>query len=138
MSTLLVAALLSLAPAAEADAAPNLDGKWLIVYAEEGSRRNNAWEQRIATMKGDTMTYEDAGKQNTVKLKFGPNQTVEATRTGEGGSAGKTLRGVFVAGQDYLTISLEAPEGRKAPASGRASSGDFILILRKQAGKPRP
>ena len=127
MSTLFVATLLAFV-AADADA-PKLDGTWQVVYAEEGGRRNNAWEQRLATVKGDTLTYEDAGKKRTVKLKFGPGQTVEATRSGEGEGAGKAHRGVYIAGQDYLCMSLEAGDGKKA---GHTSSGDFILILRKQ------
>jgi uncharacterized protein (TIGR03067 family) len=131
MCTLFVTTMLALA-ASYAEDKPNLDGKWMVVYAEEGGRRNNAWEQRLATMKDDTLTYEDAGKKRTVQLKFGPHQTVEATRTGEGGNE-KPLHGVYVAAQDYLVISLEAAEGKKPPPGQRHSSGDFILILRKQA-----
>lgn len=131
MSPILVTAFLAFV-GAQADG-PNLDGKWLVVYAEEGGRRNNAWEQRLATVKGDTLTYEDAGKTRTVNLKLGKNQTVEATREGDEKPA---LRGVLIAGQDYVCISLEAPEGRKPPSGqGRKSSGDFILILRKQVAK---
>jgi hypothetical protein len=128
MVTLFAAMLLGLT-AFQADAGPKLDGKWLVVYAEEGGRRNNAWEQQLATIKGPTLTYDDSGTQRTLQLKFGERQTVEATREGQE----KPVRGVYVAGQDYLTLSLEAPEGKKSNAKERGSSGDFILILRKQA-----
>jgi hypothetical protein len=127
MSTFLVATLLGLT-GFHADEGPKLDGKWLVVYAEEGGRRNNAWEQQLAVIKGSTITYEDAGKQRIVQLKFGEHQAVEANRDGQE----KPVRGVCIVGQDYLSISLEAPEGKKSGAQERGSSGDFILILRKQ------
>jgi hypothetical protein len=130
MSTFFAATLLCLT-ALQADAGPKLDGKWLVVYAEEGGRRNNAWEQQLATIKGSTLTYDDSGKQRTLQLKFGQHQTVEATREGQE----KPVRGVCIAGQDYLSISLEAPEGKKSGAQERGSSGDFILILRKQVAR---
>lgn len=56
MSTMLVTTLLTFV-AAQDDAGPKLDGKWLVVYAEEGGRRNNAWEQRLATIEKDALTY---------------------------------------------------------------------------------
>jgi uncharacterized protein (TIGR03067 family) len=135
MSVLFVTTLLALTTS-YADDKPNLDGKWLVVYAEEGGRRNNSWEQQLAILKDDTLTYEDAGKKRTVKLKFGAHQTVEAMRGGEGGEE-KPHKGVYVAAQDYLVISLEAGEGKKpAAGQGHRSSGDFVLILRKQ-GTPK-
>lgn len=67
-----------------------------------------------------------------MRLKFGAHQSVEATRSGDEGE--KTFHGVYIAGQDYLCISLEAPGEKKAEAAqGHRSSGDFILILRKRA-----
>jgi hypothetical protein len=117
-----------------ATAAPNLDGKWLVVYAEEGGRRNNAWEQRLATMKGDTLTYEQDGKERTIRLKLGPNQTLEAAGAGE--PSAKPLTGVYIAGQDYLCISI-GPAPREGGNMG-PSSGSFILILRRQLAGAAP
>jgi hypothetical protein len=134
MNPLLVSTLLALAATPALDekqaAAPKLDGKWTVVYAEEGGRRNTAWETRPATFKDDTLSYEDAGKQIHLKLKFGPHQTVSAT--GLGKEQDKSGKGVYIAGQDYLSLSLN-PEGSSREAGG--SSGDFILILRRQRAK---
>lgn len=131
---------------------PALDGKWLIVYAEEGGRRNNAWEQRVATIKGDTLSYEAEEKRRSMQLTFGPNQTLSAKVAGEGKA--KIHKGVYIAAQDYLCISLvtggkakDAGAGAAAAGAGQApaaaaqkggahhSSGDFIVILRRQRAK---
>jgi len=132
--------------AGEADK-PALDGKWLIVYAEEGGRRNNAWEQRVATVKGNTLSYEAEEKQRSMQLTLGPNQTVSAK------VEGKAHKGVYIAGQDYLCISLVTGAKKKGAETGATaveptvaaaaaqkggghhSSGDFILILRRQLAK---
>ena len=112
-------------PAEEKEgAAPKLDGKWTIVYAEEGGRRNTAWETRPAMFKDGTLSYENEGKTRSIKLKFGPHQTVTAT----GGTEGKEHKGVAIASQDYLCISLG---GEKKGTS----SGAFILILRRARTK---
>ncbi len=110
------------------ETAPKVEGRWRIVYAEEGGRRNNAWEQKIATVKDDKLSYESEGKTRTLKLTFGPHQTVKAE--GEG-----TFRGVYIHGQDYLCISLN---NAKDEDKGRGeSSASFILILRKQREKEK-
>jgi hypothetical protein len=124
-----------------AQGATALDGKWTIVYAEEGGRRNNSWEMRPATFKGDTLTYDDNGKERALHLKFGPHQTV--TVTGVGKDTDKTFRGVCIVSQSYLCISVSAakprPEGRgavkeeaRADAPASNSSGEFVVILRRQ------
>lgn len=107
-------------------AGPKLDGKWTIVYAEEGGRRNTAWETRPAMFKDGELSYEEEGKKHSMKLKFGAHQSVTASGLGKDGD--KDGKGVVIAGQDYVTISLTT-EGAK-PAAG--SSGDFIMILRRQ------
>ena len=110
-------------PAEEKEgAAPKLDGKWMIVYAEEGGRRNTAWEARPATFKDGTLSYESEGKMRSMKLAFGPHQSVTAT----GGKEGKAHKGVAIVGQDYVCISLGGAKG--------GSSGSFILILRRARG----
>ncbi len=117
-----------------ADAGARLDGKWLIVYAEEGGRRNNAWEQRQATVSGGTLSYDEGGgKRRTLRLKLGPKQTLEATGD-EGGDVKGAWHGVYVLGQDYLSISLLKGDSGAAGGKGHGSSGDFILILRRQRG----
>jgi hypothetical protein len=140
---LLMAALTAGAQEQPAEAGPHVAGKWLIVYAEEGGRRNNSWEQRQATIKHNTLTYEANGKEHSVQLKFGPNQTVTATS-----SEGNAHQGVYIAGHDYLCISLESGtlsgaaggEGKQGAEGGRRgeghSSGSFILILRHQRSGP--
>jgi hypothetical protein len=161
MSTLLVTTVLALGCGAQpaAGAGAPADGKWLIVYAEEGGRRNNAWEQRQATLSKGTLSYEaEGGKMRSLKLKFGPHQTLEATvSVGGGAGEGVMRRGVYILGQDYLCISLEkagkagagAPGAKKeAPleviqptataGQEHASSGDFVLILRRQRGGKKP
>jgi hypothetical protein len=161
MTTLLVTAALALGygDGVKGGKGPSADGKWLIVYAEEGGRRNNAWEQRQATLSKGTLSYEsEAGKKRSLKLKFGPHQTLEATISAGGGAGAAVMRrGVYIRGQDYLCISLGKEGGKKgaaAPGAGRdlaareaaqetavgagtdhGSSGDFILILRRQRGK---
>lgn len=138
-------------------AAGSADGKWVIVYAEEGGRRNNAWEQRLATCMGGTLSYEDTtGKKLSIALKFGPHQTLDANVTEAGGNAGKAWHGVYILGQDYLCMSLNkgarkgggtsstgggggetsstaVPARATAVAGGGASgdSADFIMILRR-------
>ena len=106
--------------------APKVEGKWRIVYAEEGGRRNNAWEQKVASVEGNTLSYESEGQKRSIKLTFGPHQTVKAE--GE-----KEYSGVYISGQDYLCLSLnDAKDPEKTPRG--ESSGSFILILRKQRG----
>jgi hypothetical protein len=108
------------------EAAPKVDGKWRIVYAEEGGRRNNSWEQKVATVNRDTLSYESEGKKRSLKLTFGPHQTVKAKGDQE-------FTGVYIHGQDYLCISLNSA---KDASEGRGqSSGSFILILRKMPEK---
>jgi hypothetical protein len=105
------------------EAAPKVEGRWRIVYAEEGGRRNNAWEQKIATVNDNTLSYDNEGKKRTLKLTFGPHQTVKAEGEGE-------FSGVYIHGQDYLCVSLNGAKDEKT-ARGQ-SSASFILILRKQ------
>jgi hypothetical protein len=131
MSSLLLAALLtsSAAPAADADA-PKVEGKWLIAYAEEGGRRNNAWEAKVATVSDGTLTYERDGKRNTLKLTFGPHETVKAVLDKEGDDEGVkkgNYGGVYIAGQDYFCLSLNGEGANKG-----TSSAAFILILKRQ------
>ena len=141
MSPLFMATVLALMPAADqptkADAAaPDLNGGWLIVYAEEKGRRIQKWEQLKATIKDGALTYVKDDKDFTITLKFGPHQTVKATT---GGKDEMAADGVCIAGQDYLCISLtggsfaSAKEDKDAPKN--RSSGDFILILRRQRDK---
>jgi hypothetical protein len=144
MSTLLMAAMLATVGADQPGAKgaegamPQVEGKWLIVYAEEGSRRMNSWEQRVVTIKDNTLSYERDGKEQTIRLKFGPHQSLKASADGkeEGASGGE---GVYIAGQDYLCLSLATghfggDKGSSArPQEGQGtSSGSFILILRRQ------
>jgi hypothetical protein len=132
MSSMLLAALLvggAEAPAADA-AAPKIEGKWLIAYAEEGGRRNNAWEAKVATVKDDTLTYERDGKKNTLKLTFGAHETVKAALDTEGEEKGikkGNYQGVYIAGQDYFCLALNGAGTEKG-----TSSAAFILILKRQ------
>ena len=126
MKLLLLTTVLALGAARPAEeekegAAPKLDGKWTIVYAEEGGRRNTAWETKPATFKDGTLSYEDEGKTRSLTLKFGPHQTVTATGHKEGD---KSHKGVYIAARDYVSVSLEG-------ATKGTSSGAFILILRR-------
>src|SRR5262249_30658932 len=136
MGALLMVSMLALAAdesAASSSAA--IQGRWQIVYAEEGGRRDNSWEQRQATISGDTLKYEADGREHSIELKLGQQQALEASESG-----GKSHRGVYIVGRDYLCISLEsgrfgsanrgeAQERGTAKAGGRErSSGSFILI----------
>lgn len=122
----------------EKAAAQNIDGKWLIVYAEEGNRRNTTWEQKVATGKGDSLSYSKEGEDRSLTLTFGEHQTVKASLAigGKVPDEGKGLSGVYIYGQDYLCISLNsgaAKKGEEAKSGdGTKSSGNFILILRRQ------
>jgi hypothetical protein len=132
MGTLLVAAVLSLGPGEEpvekpAEAAPDVSGSWLIVYAEEKGRRIQKWEQVKATIKDGALTYDRDGKDYTINLKFGPGQTLKASV----GKEDATASGVYIAAQDYVCLSLSGGAFAAGEKKG-ASSGDFILILRKQ------
>lgn len=116
-------------------AAPDIEGKWLIVYAEEGSRRNTTWEQKVATAKGEMLSYSKEGEDRSLKLTFGANQTVKAALSVGDKASDKSLSGVYIAGQDYLCLSLNPPStDRKSDekADAKKSSGTFILILRRQ------
>lgn len=130
MNLLLLTALFALgADEAKENATSKLDGRWTIVYAEEGGRRNTAWEARPATFKEGKLSYEDEGKKRSLEMKFGPQQTLSVTGLGKDGDKG--AKGVYIAGQDYLSLSLITRD--KAREDG--SSGDFILILRRQRSK---
>lgn len=136
MRLLLVAAVVALgAGPGMGGGAGGPEGKWLIVYAEQGGRRNNAWEQRVAVIKGNVLSYEAEEKERSIQLSFGPNQTLTA-KVAEEGKGAKTHRGVYIAGQDYLCISLVTGDGKGKGAGASAgegrSSGDFIVILRRQ------
>lgn len=129
MTPLLMATVLLFAADEKKADAPKVEGRWRIVYAEEGGRRNNAWEQRLATVRDNAISYEVEGKTRSLKLSFGEHQTLKAS--GEGETKGE-YSGVYIHGQDYLCLSLNAKEGDKGRGQ---SSGSFILILRKQRGK---
>jgi hypothetical protein len=155
MTSLLMVAALAMAPGAPASKAaegPDLDGKWLIVYAEEKGRRSQNWEQKVGTFKDGALTYEKDGKELTINFKFGPHQTVKATGgKAEGGTSGES-DGVYIAGQDYFCVSLSGgtftggekgtskdkdsepkqPTAKADDTNKGNSSGDFILILRRQ------
>jgi hypothetical protein len=141
-----MATVLALTPAeqppARADApGPDINGGWLIVYAEEKGRRIQKWEQSKVTAKDGALTYERDGKDFTITLKFGPHQTVKATTGGKDEAA----NGVCIVGQDYLCLSLSGgafkgvKEDKDKPKiedpKGSHSSSDFILILRRQRDK---
>jgi hypothetical protein len=126
MTPLLLATVLAVGGDVPNADAPKIDGKWLIVYAEEGGKRNNSWEQRQATADGTTLTYKVDDKEQTIKLTFGDHMMLKATCTGEQKGM---YSGVYIAGQDYLCIAVN-PEGGKADKG--TSSAAFILILRKQ------
>lgn len=130
----LCAALVA-AGADEKPAAPDIEGKWLIVYVEEGGKRNATWEQQVATAKGDTLTYSKEGDDRKLGLTFGAGQTVKVTGAG-GKDAKAEMSGVYILGQDYLCLSLNPAGDKKADppakADKKASSGAFILILRRQ------
>jgi hypothetical protein len=142
MSRILLGAALFVALAAGTSAraedkpgAPNVEGKWLIVYVEEGGKRNATWEQQVATVKGDSLTYSKEGDERKLKLSFGDKQTVKVSGVG-GKDAKGEMSGVFIIGQDYLCLSLNSTGGKggdpPAKADAKKSSGDFIIILRRQ------
>jgi hypothetical protein len=121
MNALLVATLLAAGAGEAGDekkpgAMPKVEGKWLIVYTEEGGRRNTAWERKVATVRGATLTYEREGEKRTIKLAFGPHQTLRATFSG--GDKKGSYQGVYIAGRDYVCLSLNPAKGgeRGAPA----------------------
>ena len=125
MIQLLMATAVLVGANERAEDAPKVEGKWRIVYAEEGGRRNNTWEQQMANVEGNKISYESEGKKLSIKLTFGPHQTVKAE--GE-----KEYSGVYIHGQDFLCLSLN---DAKDPDKARGeSSASFILILRKHAG----
>lgn len=127
MTPLLLSVVMTMG--AEPKAAPDVDGKWLIVYAEEGGRRNTTWEQKVATLKDGTLTYNKEGEERTLNLKFDGDQKLTATLTVGKEGTGKSLSGVYIAGQDYMALSLNG-EGAKDGAG--KSSGAYILMLRRQ------
>jgi len=141
-------------PAAQAHT-PHVEGKYLIVYSEEGGHRNTAWEQKVATVHDNTLSYEREGRKHSLQLHFGPHQTLRASLSGAGASEGaekesaahgREYHGVYIASQQYLCLSLNREHGHRegggegrnrsgASASGAGhgtSSGSFILILRRQ------
>jgi uncharacterized protein YxeA len=128
MTALLTTVVLAVG-AAQAAEAPKIDGKWLIVYAEEGGKRNTTWEQRVATAEKDVLSYSKDGDDRQVKLSFGAKQTATATLKAGGKDLG-AMSGVYISGQDYLCLSLN-PDAAKG-GGGSTSSGAFILILRRQ------
>jgi hypothetical protein len=132
MTPLLLTVALAVGAEAKADG-PDVEGKWLIVYAEEGGRRNTTWEQQVATLKGDMLSYSKEGEERSLRLKFGADQKLTATLSvgGKAAAEGKSLDGVFIAGQDYLCLSLNAA-GKGGDAKGGGSKPAFILILRRQ------
>jgi hypothetical protein len=128
MTALAMTVVLAVSYSAAADA-PSIDGKWLIVYAEEGGKRNTTWEQRVATAEKDTLSYSKDGDDRVVKLTFGAKQTLTATLKADGKDLG-AFSGVCIQGQDYLCLSLNSDTAKGADKT--TSSGTFILILRKQ------
>ena len=128
MTALAMTVVLAVNASAAAEV-PNIDGKWLIVYAEEGGKRNTTWEQRVATAEKDSLSYSKDGDDRMVKLTFGAKQSVTANLKAGGKDLG-ALSGVYILGQDYLCLSLNSDTAKAADKT--TSSGSFILILRKQ------
>jgi hypothetical protein len=132
---------IALAAGAEGQAAtPLVEGRWLIAYVEEGGRRETSWEQRVATLKGNTLSFSKESEVRTLRLAFGPRQTLKASiSTTAKESSGnrqeskerdaRSRTGVYIAGQDYLCISLE--DGQEAK-DRKGSSGSYILVMRRQ------
>jgi hypothetical protein len=71
------------------------------------------WARALAaTVQGNTLSYESEGKKRSLELSFCPQQTVKAK-----GEAKDDYSGVYILGQDYLCISLNAGEEDRAAHS---------------------
>lgn len=59
---------------------PVADGQWSVVYAElDGKKMADAQGQAV-TLRGNSLTYTLDGKHQTVRLNFGPNNTLTAMK----------------------------------------------------------
>jgi len=143
MTPLLLAVVL--AAGAEGQAVPpQVEGRWLITYVEEDGRRETSWEQRVATVKGNTLSFSKESEVRRLQLTFGPRQTLKASisttakessqeRKESSERGARSMTGVCIAAQDYLCISLEgANVSGKEAKDRKRSSGSYILIMRRQ------
>src|SRR4051794_33316736 len=106
MYAVVLMTLTSTGTVAAAEGKP-LDGTWLIVYSEEAGRRNTAWESKVATVSGNTLTYEgDKKSKLALQFSFRPNQTASVTLTRDDADGTGKYEGVYIASRDYLALSL--------------------------------
>ncbi len=130
-----------------ADGALRLDGQWNIVYAEMDGQRTDPSRVTNISIRDNVVTCRQDGQVKQYRLEFGPHHMVRCTAlsgaaattpTAAGQRSGTddahSHHGVYVAGQDFLALSLN----KGAEHSGQAQwtkeepkGADLVLILRR-------
>lgn len=133
-----------------------IDGEWTAVYAEMDGQKVEIKKLTNVIIKNNVVTCNQDGKPKSFLLEFGPHQMVRCTEqnaakpleqpTEQRGT--HTHHGVYIASQDYLSLSLNKgidrrtpgvrEEGKERDAQPRAAGwgmgphgSDMVLILRR-------
>jgi hypothetical protein len=99
-----------------------VDGEWTVVYAKrDGKKMDNKDDKDVVTLRDNVLDYKRDSKQPSIKLDFGPNQTVRAWALSnsqgdlQAGRATNRLTpdytGVCIVTAEYLCISLNPASG---------------------------
>ena len=114
---------------------PLQDGQWTVICAEMDGQKLEEAKLRTVTVQGNTLTYAHDGKQCVVRLEFGPNNTIRATKlsqtsTGSGGTAGSDRSG-GTAGSDRSGAGSDrtgAASGQETCQGVYVAAQDFFCV----------
>src|SRR3954467_15229929 len=65
----------------------SIDGQWTVVYAEKDGKKMNLEDKSPVTIKNNTLTFKEDGKERMLRMHFGPGYTFWAM--GENDRSGK-------------------------------------------------
>jgi hypothetical protein len=94
--------------------ASNLDGTWMVLYAEKDGQKLADHQNQTVTIKGNVLTVNKDGQEHSIRLQFGPNHHLTATPEAGQHAAHTQAR----PGERQQAGSAE---GRNQPAAGAAA-----------------
>jgi hypothetical protein len=120
-----------------------LDGQWTVVYFESHGHQAQAGSNATVTIHGGTLTFMRDGRQHTMHLNFGPNNTLTVSGMGEGHEGtgrGQTQGAPGTPGETGNRPSPRLGGGNPAPGAANPATQPGQQANRQgqaQQGNPR-
>jgi len=113
-----------------------IDGDWSVTYVEMDGKKLEGKGFTHVTIKNNVVTCRHDGKEKSWRLEFGPHNMVRCTEQTDGKTATDTTRetrdlsdkshhthhGVYIASQEYFSLSLNKGRDRRTIAATESSS----------------